>query len=64
MHLEQRKMKEGLQIFDRMSGRSHRKVESLTVYKCMKFFVGWMKRFGYPKDNFFVPLEQKARPNL
>ena len=57
-------MKEDLQIFDKVLGRSHRIVGSLTVNRCTKFFIGWMKRFGFTKKTFFVPLEQKANPNL
>jgi hypothetical protein len=64
MHLEQREMKEDKQIFEKMPGSNHQTVECLAVYRCMKFFIGWMTRFEYPKETFFVSPEQKAHSNL
>ena len=53
------KMKEDLQIFDKVI-ESHR-LEAFTANRCMQVFIGLMKRFGYTKDPFFVPLGQKSK---
>jgi hypothetical protein len=57
-------VKEDLQIFNNISGRSHRIIVYFTVSRCMQFFIGLMKRFGYTQEAFFVPLNKKAHPNL
>jgi hypothetical protein len=54
-------METPLQVISNILGRRLRIAEALTVSRCMQFFIGWMKRFGYTKETFFVPLEQKSK---
>jgi hypothetical protein len=53
------KMKEDLQIYDKVI--ESRRLEAFAVNRCMYFFIGLMKRFGYTNEPFLVPLEQKSK---
>jgi hypothetical protein len=39
-------------------------VGALTAKRCMKFFIGWMKRFGYALTLFTFPLNKDEYLNL
>ena len=39
-------------------------VATLTMDGCMKFLIGWIKRFGNPPSLFAFPLNETDYPNL
>ena len=57
-------MKANVQIHEDKPGRSHIIVRTLTVNRCIEFFIGWIKRFGHPLSLFLFPLNKKDPPNL
>jgi len=54
-----------MQKIDNVPGSNqHPRVSTGSGNRCVEFFIGWIKRFGYALNHFSFHLNMKDRPNL